>query len=99
MIRVLEITNKMCNTKNSRCVIYTLETGEQLAEPEFIDMILAPHDEEFVKRRVDMNYNTYLKWKDGSTVYFPWLCSLIANYNFTDEEFDLLWDYIEDERI
>lgn len=89
MIRIISVSKYKCAT------IYAAEDGAQMTERELFECALEAHDEDFVVRKAcidDFEYVTI----NGTEYYYPWLCSLIANYNFSEEEFDDLWEFLED---
>lgn len=83
--RVLSITRKGFGT------IYVIEDGTQLSEIEFIKFLCLPHGYELVIRTVDMLSNDNWICEKHESYYFPYLCSKIANYDFTNDEFNTLW--------
>lgn len=83
--RVLKIT------RTGFASIYACESGDQRPENEFIKYLCQPHGYNYKIREVDMLANTNWLLEKHDSYYYPWLCSKIANYEFTPEEFNLLW--------
>lgn len=90
IIRIIAVQKQHCAT------IYATEDGCQMTEKELFECALQAHTEDFIVRKAVIDNFEYVTIGDKE-YYFPWLCSLIANYNFSDEEFNDLWNFISEE--
>lgn len=89
IVRIIAVKKNKCAT------IYATEDGAQMTEQELFECALQAHREDFVVREANIDDFEYVTI-DGVEYYYPWLCSLVANYNFSEVEFDDLWNFIGD---
>ena len=79
-------------TKYGFASIYVFPNGERYSEPEFIKYLCEPHDLPYEIHVCDIDDTTnqlYITSEDK--FYYPYLCSNIANYEFTPDEFYTLY--------
>lgn len=78
-------------TRKGFAPTYAIETGAQLSEHEFICLLAAPHGFAYRINEVDMDNGAEWIERGYDLYYYPWLCSKVANYDFTPEEFSSLF--------
>lgn len=89
ILRIIAVKKDKCST------IYAAEDGHQMTGPELFVRALDAHEEDYVVREANIDDFEYITIND-TEYYYPWLCSLVANYDFSKEEFNHLWEFLED---
>lgn len=87
ILRIIAVKKNKCAT------IYATEKGRQMTEQELFNCALEAHEEDYIVREANIDDFQYIVIND-TEYYYPWLCSLVANYNFSEKEFEDLWHFI-----